>query len=61
MDANNPLQPPEGKRTFSLETKGPHYDNESTKLRNKREIYRRRNDQYVKAMYGDPIQKEQVR
>lgn len=61
MNTNNPLQPPEGKRTFALETKEPHYDNELVKLANKREIYRRRNEKYVKAMYGDPAGKEEVR
>ena len=61
MSNNNPLQPPDGRRTVTLETKDLNHDNEQVKLTHKREVYRRRNDQYVKAMYGDTIEKEEVR
>lgn len=61
MSNNRPLQPTDGRRTFTLESKGSHHENDQVKLMNKREIYRRRNEQYVKAMYGDPTAKEEVR
>lgn len=61
MTSTKPLQRPDGKRTFSLETKDLNHDNEQAKLMSKREIYRQRNEQYVKAMYGDITAKEEVR
>ncbi|KXJ16252.1 uncharacterized protein LOC110236122 [Exaiptasia diaphana] len=61
MTSTKSLQPPDVKRTFSLETKDLNHDNEQAKLVNKREIYRQRNQQYVKAMYGDIAAKEEVR
>ena len=57
----NPLKPAESKRTVCLETVTPHYDIERNKLEGKREAYRRRNEEYVKTMYGNPNEKEEVR
>lgn len=61
MSRKNPLQPDECKRTSSLETVLPHHEIQDRKLHGKREAYKRRNDMYVKAMYGNTLEKEEVR
>ena len=61
MSQINPLQPYEAKRTVCLETVNPHHDIEKLKIDAKREVYRLRNQGYVKAMYGNPSEKEEVR
>jgi len=45
----------------SLETVLGHHEIQEHKLRGKREAYKRRNDLYVKAMYGNPLEKEEVK
>lgn len=61
MSRLNPLQPGTCRRTVSLETVQRHHDIEEQKLRGKREIYRKRNEMYVKSMYGNPSEKEEVK
>lgn len=57
----NPLWPRECQRSVSLETVSRHHEIEERKMQGKREAYRRRNDMYVKAMYGGPKEKEEVK
>jgi len=61
MSSLNPLQPGTCKRTASLETVQGHHEIDQLKLRGKREAYKRRNDLYIKAMYGSPSEKEKVK
>ncbi|EDO30462.1 predicted protein [Nematostella vectensis] len=61
MSKANPLRPGEGKRTVSLETVASQQQVEEHKLRGKREAYMKRHELYVKSMYGNVIEKEQVR
>lgn len=61
MSRLNPLQPGTCRRTVSLETVLGHHEIQENKLRGKREAYKRRNDLYVKAMYGNPSEKEEVK
>ncbi|XP_020606817.1 uncharacterized protein LOC110045557 [Orbicella faveolata] len=61
MSRLNPLQPGTCRRTVSLETVLGHHEIQEHKLRGKREAYKRRNDLYVKAMYGNPLEKEEVK
>ena len=61
MSKINPLKPVDSKRTVSLETIAPHHVIEKHKLESKREVYRRRNEAYIKTMYGSPFEKEEVR
>ena len=61
MSSSNPLRPIECKRTVSLETVTCHHEIQERKLQGKREAYKRRNEMYVKAMYGSPQEKEEVK
>lgn len=61
MSQINPLKSNYCRRTASLETVTPHHKIAERKLDGKREAYRARNDLYVKAMYGNPQEKEEVR
>ncbi|KAL9959672.1 hypothetical protein ACROYT_G033015 [Oculina patagonica] len=61
MSRLNPLQPTTCKRTVSHETVLGHHEIQESFLRGKREVYKRRNERYVKAMYGNPLEKEQVK
>lgn len=61
MSRLNPLQPATCKRTVSHETVLGHHEIQESFLRGKREAYKRRNDLYVKAMYGNPKEKEKVK
>ena len=47
--------------TSSVETATPNQKSAERILEGKREVYRKRNDAYVKAMYGNPVEKEEVR
>ena len=49
------------KRTVSMETVSRHHEIQERKLQGKREAHKRRSDTYVKAMYGSPQEKEEVR
>ena len=44
-----------------METVSRHHEIQERKLQGKREAYKRRNDAYVKAMYGSQQEKEEVR
>lgn len=61
MSSLNPLRPLECKRTVSLETVSQHHEIQERKLQGKREAYRKRSEMYVKAMYGSPQEKEEVK
>ena len=61
MSNSNPLRPTGCKRTVSLETVVRHHDIQERRWQGKRGTYRRRNETYVKAIYGSPEEKEQVK
>lgn len=61
MSSSNPLKPLECKRTVSLETGICHHEIQERKLQGKREAYKRRNEMYLKAVYGSPQEKEEVK
>ena len=61
MSRKNPLRPADCKRTVSMETVSTHHEIQERRLQGKREAYQRRNDMYVKAMYGSPQEKEEVK
>ncbi|XP_074609975.1 uncharacterized protein LOC141864136 [Acropora palmata] len=61
MTELNPLRPRDSKRSVSLETVSFHHEIEQRKMQGKREAYKRRNEMYVKAMYGNTKEKEEVK
>jgi hypothetical protein len=61
MSDINPLQPSEGKKTVTSETKDTRHDQEQVKLMGKREAHRRKHEVYVKAMYGSSEEREELR
>lgn len=61
MSNTNNLKTSEVKKTASSETSKNHLDEEQVKLINKREAHRKRNDSYVRVVYGNSTEREEVR
>ncbi|XP_031566364.1 uncharacterized protein LOC116301446 [Actinia tenebrosa] len=61
MSNTKNLRTPESKKTASSETSKTHLDDEQMKLINKRDAHRRRNEAYVKVVYGNSTEREEVR
>ena len=61
MSRLNPLKPVGCRRTVSLETIQSNHEIQESKIRGKREAYNRKNEAYIKSLYGNQREKEEVR